>query len=70
VQVSHNEGRSSRSYSLRQDQMASPDALRQLQEGTAVVLHRGTPPTVVRLRPWYADRRLSALSRGSDAGTG
>jgi type IV secretion system protein VirD4 len=70
VQVSHNQGRSSRSYSLRQDQMASPDALRQLQEGTAVVLHRGMPPTVVRLRPWYADRHLRALSQGSAVGTG
>jgi type IV secretion system protein VirD4 len=63
VQVSHNGGRSSRSYSLRQDQMASPDALRQLQDGTGVVLYRGKPPTIVRLRPWYADRRLSELVR-------
>jgi type IV secretion system protein VirD4 len=63
VQVSHNDGRSSRSYSLRQDQMASPDALRQLQDGTGIVLHRGKPPTIVRLRPWYADRTLSELVR-------
>jgi type IV secretion system protein VirD4 len=61
VQVNHNDGRASRSYSLRQDQMASPDALRQLQEGTAIVLYRGKPPTIVRLRPWYGDRRLAAL---------
>jgi type IV secretion system protein VirD4 len=61
VQVSHNDGRSSRSYSLRQDQMATPDALRQLQEGTGIVLYRGKPPTIVRLRPWYADRRLSEM---------
>ena len=61
VQVSHNDGRASRSYSLRQDQMASPDALRQLQEGTGVVLYRGKPPTIARLRPWYADRRLREL---------
>jgi type IV secretory pathway TraG/TraD family ATPase VirD4 len=67
VQVSHNNGRASRSYSLRQDQMASPDALRQLQEGTGVVLHRGKPPTIVRLRPWYADRTLSERVRGSAA---
>jgi type IV secretory pathway TraG/TraD family ATPase VirD4 len=65
AQVSHNDGQSSRSYSLRQDQMASPDALRQLQEGTGVVLYRGKPPTIVRLRPWYADRRLSELVRAS-----
>ena len=64
VQLSHNDGRTSRSYSVRHDQMASPDALRQLAAGTGVVLHRGRPPTVVRLRPWYADRRLAALVRG------
>ena len=61
VQVNHNQGRASRSYSLRQDQMASPDALRQLQEGTAIVLYRGKPPTIVRLRPWYQDRRLERM---------
>lgn len=63
VQVSHNDGRASRSYSLRQDQLAPPDALRQLQEGTGIVLYRGKPPTIVRLRPWYADRRLGELVR-------
>ncbi len=67
VQVSHNDGRASRSYSLRHDQMASPDALRQLQEGTGVVLYRGKPPTIVRLRPWYADRRMGELVRGDAA---
>jgi type IV secretion system protein VirD4 len=64
VQVSHNAGRASRSYSLRQEQMASPDALRQLQEGTGVVLYRGKPPTIVRLRHWYADRRLREMVQG------
>ncbi len=68
VQVTNNDGRASRSYSLRQDQMASPDALRQLQEGTGVVLYRGKPPTIVRLRPWYADRKLSDLVNGAAAG--
>jgi type IV secretion system protein VirD4 len=68
VQVSHNDGRSSRSYSLRQDQMATPDALRQLQEGTAIVLYRGKPPTIVRLRPWYLDRRCTDLVGGAADG--
>jgi type IV secretion system protein VirD4 len=67
VQVSHNDGRAARSYSLRQDQMASPDALRQLPEGTGVVLYRGKPPTIVRLRPWYADRALTDLVHGAAA---
>ncbi|GAC1569479.1 MAG: hypothetical protein NVS3B18_00420 [Candidatus Dormibacteria bacterium] len=70
VQVSHNDGRASRSYTLRRDQMASPDALRQLQEGTGVVLYRGKPPTIVRLRSWYADRTLRDLVLGLEASTG
>jgi type IV secretion system protein VirD4 len=70
VQVSHNDGRASHSYSLREDQMASPDALRQLQDGTAVVLYRGKPPTIVRLRPWYAERALADLVRGPAVASG
>jgi hypothetical protein len=65
LQLSHQSGSTSRSYSIRQDQMASPDALRQLQEGTAIVLYRGRPPTIVRLRPWYAERRLTAMVEGT-----
>ncbi len=61
VQVSNDSGRASRSYTVRQDQMASPDALRQLREGTAVVLYRDKPPTIVRLRPWYAERALARM---------
>ena len=67
VQLSHNQGGTARSYSVRRDPMASPDALRQLQEGTAVVLYRGKPPAIVRLRPWYADRALSARVAGAAA---
>jgi type IV secretion system protein VirD4 len=69
VQVSHNDGKASRSYSLRREQMASPDALRQLPEGTGVVLYRGKPPTIVRLRPWYAERALTDLVRGGASDT-
>ena len=63
VQVSNNDGKTSKSYSLRQDQMATPDALRQLQDGTGIVLYRGKPPTIVRLRPWFAEKRFMELSR-------
>lgn len=63
VQVSNNDGKTNRSYSLRQDQMATPDALRQLQDGTAIVLYRGRPPTIVRLRPWFLDKHFSELAK-------
>ncbi|MHB8718866.1 MAG: type IV secretory system conjugative DNA transfer family protein [Candidatus Dormibacteria bacterium] len=61
VQVSHQQQGVSRSYSVHRDHIASPDALRQLPRGTALVLYRGCPPTVVRLQPWHTDRRLVSL---------
>ncbi|MBJ7608455.1 MAG: hypothetical protein JF887_03355 [Candidatus Dormibacteraeota bacterium] len=41
----------------------TPDPLRQLPDGTGIVLYRGKPPTIVRLRPWYLDRGLSDMVR-------
>ena len=63
VQVSKNDGKTNKSYSVRSDQMATPDALRQLQDGTAIILYRGKPPTIVRLRPWYLDKSFIEKSR-------
>ena len=64
ISKSSNDGKAneSKSYSIRQDQLASPDALRQLQEGTAIVVYRGQSPTIVRLRPWYLDRKFRELA--------
>lgn len=56
------DGKQSKSYNLRSDQMATPDALRQLQEGTGIVLYKGKPPTIVNLRPWYLERHFVELS--------
>lgn len=62
VQVSRGgDGRVSRSYALRHDSLASPDALRQLDASCAVALYRGRPPIVLRLRPWYRSRRHRGL---------
>jgi len=63
VAVNHGgDGRVGRTYSVRHDSMATPDALRQLRAGSAIVVHRGRPPAAVRLRPWYSDRRLRKLA--------
>ena len=63
VQVSRTgDGRISRSYAVRHDTLATPDALRQLTATTAVVLDRGRPPMLVRLQPWYASRRYRRLA--------
>ncbi|MFN2567998.1 MAG: type IV secretory system conjugative DNA transfer family protein [Candidatus Dormibacteria bacterium] len=64
VALNDHNGRTNRSFTVRRDQMASPEALRQLDEGTAVLLYRGRPPTIVGLRPWFRDRRLRALASG------
>ena len=37
------------------------EALRQLKPGEAVLLYGHLPPARVRLRPWFADRRLRKL---------
>ncbi len=63
VSISRNDGKVNRTYSARQDQMATPDALRQLQDGTGIVLYRGKPPTIVRLRPWFLDKKFSELAQ-------
>ncbi len=63
VSVSQNDGKTNKTFAVRQDQMATPDALRQLQAGTAIVLYRGMSPTIVRLRPWYLEKRFVELSQ-------
>lgn len=64
VSLTHQaDGKSQKQYSLRQDQMATPDALRQLPDGTAIVLYRGKPPTIVKLRPWFLDKRFTELAQ-------
>ena len=64
VSISSGEGgKQNKSYALRSDQMATPDALRQLQEGTCIVLYKGKPPTILRLRPWYEDGNFVSLSK-------
>lgn len=63
VSVQRADGKRNETHSVRSDQMASPDALRQLQDGTAIMIYRGKPPTIVRLRPWYRDRKFTELAR-------
>ena len=64
VQVSRGaDGTVSRSYAARLEPLATPDALRQLHEGTAVVLYRGRPAAVIRTRPWFADRTMRRLAQ-------
>ena len=64
VQVSRApDGRETRSYSVRHDHLATTDALRQLRAGSAIVLYRGRPPAMVRLRPWFTVARYRRLAQ-------
>jgi type IV secretory pathway TraG/TraD family ATPase VirD4 len=55
------DGRVSRSYSIRHDAMATPDALRQLTAGSAIVIHRDSPPAFVTLPYWFRRARYRKL---------
>lgn len=57
------DGRVSRSYSARHDAMATPDALRQLSAGSAIVIHRDAPPALANLPFWFQKRRYRRLAK-------
>lgn len=57
------DGRISRSYSTRHDAIATPDALRQLRAGSAIVIHRDNPPALVELPYWFRKARYRRLAR-------
>ena len=55
-------GGSSQTSGRRRQPLVAPEALRQLDEGHALLLYGRVPPAVVRLRLWFADRRLRKLA--------
>ena len=55
---------SSRSYGHRRAPLISPEALRQLPDGHALLLYGRLAPVRVRLRTWFDDRRLRRLAVG------
>lgn len=54
----------SRSESLEHRQLLGNHEMRQLGQGKALLVYGQLPPTQVALRPWYKDRRLTALVQG------
>ncbi len=56
------DGRVSRSYSIRHEAMATPDSLRQLSPGSAIVIHRDSPPALVKLPFWFRNTRYRRLA--------
>jgi type IV secretory pathway TraG/TraD family ATPase VirD4 len=55
-------GGASRTSARRRQPLVAPEALRQLREGHALLLYGRVPPAVVKLRMWFADRRLRKLA--------
>ncbi|HWD69553.1 MAG TPA: type IV secretory system conjugative DNA transfer family protein [Solirubrobacteraceae bacterium] len=52
----------SRSYGRRRAPLISPEALRQLPDGHALLLYGRLAPVRVRLRTWFGSRRLRRLA--------
>ena len=55
-------GGTTRSTSRRRRPLIAPEALRQLPDRHALLLYGRIPPTQVRLRLWFEDRRLRRLA--------
>ena len=55
-------GGATRSYARRRAPLISAEALRQLPDGHALLLYGRLAPVRVRLRTWFADRRLRRLA--------
>ena len=60
------DGGRTRSQSRRRRPLASPESLRQLPDGEALLLYGRLPPVKVRLRMWFNDRRLRRLAAERD----
>ncbi len=56
---------STRSYGRRRTPLISPEALRQLPDGHALLLYGRLAPVRIRLRTWFDDRGLRRMARGS-----
>jgi len=55
-------GASTRTLTRRRTPLISPEALRQLPDGHALLLYGRLAPVRVRLRTWFADKRLRRLA--------
>jgi type IV secretory pathway TraG/TraD family ATPase VirD4 len=60
-------GGTSRSSGRRRRPLVAAEALRQLPDGSALLLYGRLPPARIRLRRWFEDRRLRALARPTGA---
>lgn len=67
VSVSRSRDGVSRSTSFRQEKVLPPDRIRALPKGTALLLATGVRPALIRLRPWYKEPNVGAISAAARA---
>ncbi|MGO9959729.1 MAG: type IV secretory system conjugative DNA transfer family protein [Solirubrobacteraceae bacterium] len=60
-------GGASRTSGVRRRPLIAPEALRELPAGHALLLYGRIPPAEIRLRMWFADRRLKRLAEPVEA---
>lgn len=53
--------RTSESVSLRRQEILSPDAIRAMPRGTALLMATGMKPALVKLKPWYTSSRAKEI---------
>jgi type IV secretion system protein VirD4 len=58
-------GGRNRTTGRRRVPLVAPETLRQLEPGEALLLYGRIPPVRLRLRMWFADRRLRRLAEGA-----
>ena len=70
--VSRTEGRHGRSTTASEADvpLVPAHALRELADGTGLLVYGTRPPARITLRPWFADRRLRALAGDGVEGSG
>jgi type IV secretion system protein VirD4 len=61
------DGRKTFTDSVAYRSLAPANVIREARPGTAVVIHGDLPPAWIKLRPWFADRRLRRLARADQA---
>ena len=62
--VDQRDGRRTRSSAVAFRRLAPADELRRVPPGHGVLVYGHLPPVRLRLRPWFADRRLRAIVAG------
>jgi type IV secretory pathway TraG/TraD family ATPase VirD4 len=65
--LTHGDGRTSESVSLRRQDILEPAAIRALPPGTALLLATGIKPALIQLAPWHTGPRAAEIAAARDA---